>query len=472
MSSRTKPAIQKKKRSPGMVLLLMGLFLGVGIAIATRLPKEKERSSWVVMVHKKVSQDEQLAMSKPKGSSAAERMIRHYQRRLYLLPKKVGFWILLGKSWVRKARGSSEMAYYQHAKACIKVALHLSPGNTGALNLQGLVLIQQHKFREAIQVAKKVLKKRHDDAMAWGIMSDAFLEMGQYKQASMAVERMAQIKPNLPSYIRASHLMWLQGDIQGARKLIEHAFDAGRGQKDREPVAWVLTEGAMIFWHAGNYKEAQQGFDMALQYFNDYPPALVGKAQTEMALDNVKHAIQLLQNAYNRRPLARTAWLLGDARMMEGDEVGAQKAYAIVEKLGQEDRRVLALFWATKNRKTMDAIKLIREEYKVRSDIYTEDVIAWLMYRLGQHKDALIRINRATIHGTKDALLWFHKGAIYIANQKVKEGRKLLKNALQLNPHFDMSGVKEAKALLKKTAPTPKQEPKQQQPKKQPSPRR
>lgn len=453
----------KKPISPVFLLCLIGVLMGVGVWVATRLPKEeKERSSWIPVVHEKLSRDEQQALAKVKGPSAADNMIRNYQRKIYMLPKKPELWVLLGQSWIRKARNESELTYYQQAEACVRIATHLSPEHPGALNLLGLIYIHQHEFAKAIKIARQILSKKHDDAMAWGTLSDAHLERGEYPEAADAIEKMSQIKPGLPAYIRAAYLMWIKGEVYQARKLVEHAYDAGRGQKDHEPIAWVLSEGAKMFWHIGNYKEADQGYDMAMLYVPDYPPALVGKAQIAMAQNNPKLAVTLLENSYRQRPLAHTAWILGDARMMLEDKAGAQKAYDIVEKIGSDDRRVLALFWATKNIKLNQALLLIREEYKIRADIYTEDVIAWLLYRLGRTQEALVRIQRATRHNTKDSLLLYHKGAILLANQQIQAGRQAIQTALQLNPHFDWTAAQEARILLQKTEhlvprqPTPK----------------
>ena len=50
--------------------------------------------------------------------------------------------------------------------------------------------------------------------------------------------------------------------------------------------------------------------------------------------------------------------------------------------------------------------------------------------------------------GTRDARLLFHAGAIAFATGEAAEGRKLINEALALNPAFDMSGAAEAHALL------------------------
>src|SRR5262249_41921678 len=148
-------------------------------------------------------------------------------------------------------------------------------------------------------------------------------------------------------------------------------------------------------------------------------------------------------------PLVETAWLLGDAKGAAGDAAGAAEAYAQVVKHGRlSDGRTLAQFYATKNRDLEEAQRLIEAELKVRGGPYTDDAHAWVLYRAGKLPEARAASDKATSHGTKDALLWYHAGAIRIAAGDVEAGQKLVKQALDLNPHFDLTGAAEAAKLL------------------------
>ena len=57
-------------------------------------------------------------------------------------------------------------------------------------------------------------------------------------------------------------------------------------------------------------------------------------------------------------------------------------------------------------------------------------------------------ITRARRLGTPDARIMFHEGAIRLAAGEREQGAGLIKAALAKNPAFDVSGVREAKALL------------------------
>ncbi|MBV9945912.1 MAG: tetratricopeptide repeat protein, partial [Myxococcales bacterium] len=214
--------------------------------------------------------------------------------------------------------------------------------------------------------------------------------------------------------------------------------------------AWVLVQAATMFRHEGDPAGAEAGFDRALAEVPGYAPALVGKGRLALARGDARAAVQLLARAYEASPLAETAWLLGDALAMGGDEAGARDAYAHVERSGRQgDRRTLALFWATKGLHPAEALALADEESRARADTYTEDAHAWALYRAGRLAAARASSDRALAHGTRDATLWFHAGAIRLAQGERASGRALVERALALEPGFDVSGAAEARTLLR-----------------------
>jgi tetratricopeptide (TPR) repeat protein len=390
-----------------------------------------------------------LARSKPGGTQPLDREIEKLEQAVDKSPEKSDAWVLLGRAWVRKAREASDPGFYLNAKACADVALDLAPDNRAAKNLIGIMLLNQHKFDDARDLAEQMLRKAPQDMMALGTLSDANLEVGRYPEATQAAQRMMDLKPNLPSYIRVSYLEWLRGDIKGALESAHGAADAGRDPKDPEPRCWALVQAAMIFWHQGDYPGTDAGAQLALKECADYPPALVVRGRVALAGGEHPRAAELLAQSLKASPLAETAWLLGDARAAAGDSKGADEAYAHVVKDGRvADLRTLALFYATKDRDHDEAVRLAETERKVRDDIYTEDALAWALYRAGKLPEARAASDKANALGTKDARLIYHAGAIKIAAGDKPGGEKLVKAALALNPKFDWTGSAEAERLV------------------------
>ncbi|MBX3188397.1 MAG: tetratricopeptide repeat protein [Labilithrix sp.] len=393
---------------------------------------------------------QRLALAKTNGTTGADKAVETAQAAVRANPTKDDAWIVLGRAWVRKARESADPGFYLNADACAAVVIERDADSKLALDLRGLVLLNNHQFEEARALALGVTARHPDDPMAWGTLSDACLEMGRYDEATDAAQKMVDLKPNLPSYSRASHLQWLRGDLVGARETVRRALDSGRaGKSDPEPGAWVLVQAAMMFWGEGDFEGAEAGFDKALERIGDYAPANVGKGRVAMARGDYRRAAELFERAYEVSPLVETAWLLGDARDAKGDAAGAAEAYALVEKEGRRaDPRTYSLFLSTKNKSADEALALAREEYAAREDIVTEEALAWALHRSGRAEEAKASIVRARRLGTPDARLMYREGAIRIAAGEGAKGAKLVADALAKNAAFDATGAREAKALL------------------------
>jgi len=269
--------------------------------------------------------------------------------------------------------------YYEHARVCVQGALNRQPGHRGARRLAGLISLNEHAFAVARDGALALISEDADDAMSWGTLSDARLELGDVPGAIEAAQRMLDLKPNLPAYGRAAHLRWLQGDIAGAKRLYELAIASGAGARDHEPRAWMITEAARVFWHEGDYRGADAGFELALREVAGYAPALEGKGRVALALGDYAAAVRWLEQALAARPLAETAWLLGDAHRLAGDERAAAAAYERVVS-EHHDPRTLALFYATHAREPARALKLARAEHELRQDPYSQDALAFALY--------------------------------------------------------------------------------------------
>lgn len=389
-----------------------------------------------------------LALLDPEGNSKLDGQLRELQARAQRTPRKPEVWVELGQAWIRKARGDGKALAYRSADACAELALRLAPGDPLATDLRGLTLLNDHRFEDARRIARALVDRQPDHAPAWGTLSDALLELGRYDEAVEAAQRMMAVKPNLPSYARASYLMWLRGDSTRAKELARLAMDAGRDQRDPEPLAWVTVQAAMLFWHEGDHEGADAGFDRALAVKPGFAPALVGKARVALAQGQPSAAAALLQDALAASPLGETAALLADARRFAGDQAGAAAAEEEVFRHGREgDRRTLSLYLSTHGRDPDRALELAESERKVRQDLYTEDALAWALYRKGRLSEARAAIDRALVLGTPDARLLYHAGAIRLAAGDRAGGMALVKRALALNPGFDPTGSAEAQTL-------------------------
>ncbi len=396
---------------------------------------------------------QRLALQRTDGDAALDRKIAQLSAAAKAAPRRLATLVELARAWVQKARQASDPGYYVNANAAVDLALDIAPGDPSALDVRMLVLLNDHRFAEAEALAREALRRAPDSAMAWGSLSDALLELGDLEGAEQASQTMLDLKPNLPSYSRASYLRWLRGDVAGARELARLALDAASDRRDPEPRAWMLVQAALLFWHEGDLSGADAGFEKALQGFPEYPPALVGRARVALARGEPGRATALLERAYAKSPLAETAWLLSDARLLAGDATGAARACSDAERAGRRgDARTLSLLLASRGKDLERALRLAQNERAQRGDIYSDDALAWALYKNGRFAEAKAAIERARRWETRDARLIFHEAAIRIALGDAVAGRRLLRAVEALNPHFEPLAQRELRALLQSAA--------------------
>jgi len=392
--------------------------------------------------------NEALAMADPQGTETVDVTIRALQAAVKKLDRAEEK-ILLGRAWIRKARETADPGYYLHARAVAEQLLARTPDDPLALGLLGQTQLNGHQFKEALETADAILARAPEDLTALGIRSDAALERGDYEEALRAAEKLLDLKPGLPSYARASYLSFLHGDTHAAKENARLAIESGNDPTDPEPRCFVLSQTATMFFHAGDYRGADAGYKRALSECPDYHHALAGRGRVALALGDAKAAVSFLARATAKSRSVEMQWRLGDALSAAGDEAGAKKAYDEVVSRGKlEDHRTLAQFLATKNRDADLAVDLARKEMAIRPGIYTEDALAWALYRKGELEEAKRLSARALRLKTPDATLELHRGAILIASGDREEGVALVRRALERNPELDPTSAAEAKRLV------------------------
>ncbi|NUP08676.1 MAG: tetratricopeptide repeat protein [Polyangiaceae bacterium] len=393
------------------------------------------------------NQTDALAMAEPGGNSTADTLIKRYQEAVRKLDK-TDDWVLLGRAWIRKARETADPGYYLHAKACADRVLERTPGDALAMGLLGQVELNNHKFKDALATADDVLARFEQDLPSLTNKSDALLELGRYDEAVAVTDKMVDLKPSLPSYARASYLSFLHGEADSARQSIRLAIDAGNDPSDPEPRCYALVQAAHLFFHQGDYEGAAAGYDKALAECPEYHYALTGRGRVLLTRGDAKGAVDVLERAAKKSPGLEATWRLADAKLAAGDSEGAEQAYRTLLDRKSEDPRTVAQFLAVKNRDIDLAVKLAKDEMAVRPSIYTEDTLAWALYRKGDYQEAQRLSERALRLKTPDASLEYHAGAILIAAGKPEDGTKLVQAALARSPQFDPTGAPEAKTLL------------------------
>lgn len=359
----------------------------------------------------------------------------------------------LAWAYIQKGRESGDTAYFTRAERLLEKSLSQETDNGEALGLRAWVALFKHEFKEAAAWAEKARAIQPKVPFHYGVLSDAFLERGDYPKAIDAAQKMIDLNPDQGAFSRAAHLRSLHGDPEGAIALWQKAIRAGAPAA--ENTAWCQVELGEEYFNIGKLKEAEAAYQEGLKIYRGYHRAAAGLARLRAAEGREAEAIKFYRQAIETIPYPHYLASLGDLYMKMGKAEEAEKQYALVEQIAKLDQvnqvlynRDLALFYADHDRKLDEALRLIEGEAAVRKDIYTYDVLGWVYYKSQRYPEAEKAIKEALRLGTKDPRILYHAGMIARAVGKGKEAGGLLGRALALNPHFHPLYEKRAREIL------------------------
>jgi tetratricopeptide (TPR) repeat protein len=389
--------------------------------------------------------------------SSTDNHIAYYERLLSRNARNARAYYGLGDALIRKARETGDPVYFNRAEEALRRSLEIAPRNAGVVRHLAYVFYSRHEFHQAATYANKAIEIDSTDGDAYGILGDAFLEVGQYDKAREAYQKMMQLGQNLYSHGRLAGLKSIRGDNRGAIADLEQAIQSGKAADNpKESIAWAEWQLGSDHLALGNLKEAEAYYLQALQSYPNYYRALAGLAHIRAVQKRYEEAIDLYRQAIAIIPSPEYAAALGDLYMKIGRTDDAKKQYALVEYIGYLNalnkvlyNRELASFYADHDIKLKEGLKLARRELEYRRDIYAYDLLAWSLHKNGKPEEALSAMSEALKFGTKDAKLFFHAAMIYHRIGEAEKAKEYLRRALSTNPHFHIFYAEMAERTLK-----------------------
>ena len=382
-------------------------------------------------------------------ATPADSRIRAGENQIKLAPNKPDGYNLLASAYAQKARETGDFHFNKKAEEALEKSLTVAPENYDALKLRAKLLLTYHRFAEALAEAQRAQKLRPEDHDLYGALTDAYVELGDYRRAIESAQTMVDLRPDAASYSRVAYLRSLSGDTEGAIAAMDVAVKAA-DPRDTEGVAWYRVQLGEELARAGRAVEAEAQFEKALIIFPTHRMALAAKAHARAAAGDYDKAIEIY-----KRDSSHDALLgLGDVYTRQGRIGEAEEMYASFESAEravatqENDMSHLVRFWADRGRNLDQALAVIQAERSRRSDIYTCDTLAWVLFRMGQISEAQSAIAEALRSGTRDPKINFHAGMIYHALGDRKQAATYLRLALKTKPVFDIVNAEIAQKTL------------------------
>jgi tetratricopeptide (TPR) repeat protein len=294
-----------------------------------------------------------------------------------------------------------------------------APNNFDTEKQRVALLLGEHDYPAALEAAKALNKRVPDDVMVYGLLTDANVELGNYKDAEIAAQWMLNLRPgNRPALIRAAHLRHLFGDNEGAYELMDMAYQSTPPTETQERAS-ILTEMGHLRLASGSTDAAEKLFQQALKSVPNYPPALGNLAEVRIAQRRYAEAVDLFEQRYQDVPRAGNLYDLAEALQLAGRDGEAARAFAGFESKALEEsskrdnsNRELVFYYADHAHQPLNALKVAQREYAWRHDVYTLDAYAWALHVNGQDAEARRQMESALAVGIRDANISRHAGEI------------------------------------------------------------
>lgn len=368
-------------------------------------------------------------------------------------PQNLLAYIQLGYAYLQNVREEGDPGDYGRADAALKEALRLSPGNPNALLGQAQLALARHRFASALDISRQIITTNPGFRAAYGAMGDAQTELGMYPEAVESIQRLVDMRPDLPSYSRVSYQRELHGDITGAKAVMRQAFSAGSASGENLEYVRVLI--GNLYFLEGDLATADKIYQASLAASDGFVWAIAGQARVRAARGDFDAAIALYQRAIARIPLPEFVIALGETQEVAGNKPEAEQSYALVRLIqdlfrsnGVNTDLDLALFEANHGSDAGAAVGLARKAYEVQPNIKGADALGWALYKDGQLDEARRYAEESLRLGTHDGTYLFHAGMIAKAQNDLNVARDYLSRAFEWNPYFSPLYGPEARAAL------------------------
>jgi len=350
----------------------------------------------------------------PPPSATTDQRIAALQQTVRAQPRAADGYTLLAGAYAQKVRETGDASFYNRAEAVLRRALSIDPGDAGAITQRGALELSRHDFRAGLRDALLARRIAPQVDKPFGVLVDALVELGRYREAGSALQEMVDRRPDLAAYARVSYFRELHGDLDGARAALVRALSAGG--EAAENVAYVDTLLSHVDLLRGRLHLAGREAREALARFPGYAAADAALARVQIARGDLRGAIARLRRVVARLPLPEHVIALGEAQQAAGSGAAARRTFALV---GAERRLLaaagvntdveLAIFEADHG-SPRRALALAREAWATAPSVRSADALGWALTRSGRRAEGLRWAHRALALGSADPVFLAHAG--------------------------------------------------------------
>lgn len=305
--------------------------------------------------------------------------------------------------------------------ALVAAFVSLAAGSDGFETRKARVraLLERQEFNAALEQATSIQREWADDIVAYQLIAEAQLGLGNYEQAEAAIQWMLDLrigKADSEGWLLVARFREVTGDVDGAIEAANLAYGQLAPAQDRNRRVLLAYLGRLHYL-AGRLDIAEQALGQALAGGENTPEALETLARVRLARGRRAEAVRILQQLCQSSAHPRYLYLLAETTRDQADFAAFEQAARKCASTEDKANRDLTLYLAGPGKRPAEALEIARRESALRHDVYTLDALAVALFANGERGQARELMKRVLAVGTRDPDILAHAARIGVRPQ-------------------------------------------------------
>lgn len=368
--------------------------------------------------------------------------------------------VKLATLFINEARVTGEHPYYYPAALAMLDAVSdeerkkSEEVDFAVRYLKASVQLSLHDFKTALETGLDAVEKFPMNAGLYGVLVDAYTELGDYQNAVKMSDKMVSMRPDLRSYSRISYLRELHGEVEGSIEAMKMAV--GAGLRGSEQQAWCRLQLGQLHERYGDLDQAEMQYKIILEERPNYPFAVAALGEIELKKGNKEAAATYFEEAIALIPEVGFYEQKASLLQSEGKDAEAKKIGKEIIEMMNEDQAAghnMDLEMAAVHLDLLDqpqvALELALKALEARPEnIDVHKMLARVYYEQNEMEKAAKHLEKARITNSKDPMLLCLAGLIKLETGMQEEGKALIAASFTSDPFQSHSLVARASAHM------------------------
>lgn len=391
--------------------------------------------------------DSFLNLSQNQNIQLAKTEIDFWQKKYDKAPNQTSYLSQLAIYYTSLFEATFEVNHlYKAEELLLKANTDLNFSEVGPIRALAKNYITQHRFKEALVLAKKALKIGEGFKETQKLLFDINMELGNYADAKKNLSKFYN-QEDFDYLIRMAKWNDHIGDLPSAISLMEKATRKAELNENKNLKIWSYSNLGDMYGHAGRISDSYKFYLKTLKEDESNYYALKGIAWIAFSHEkNTKEAnriIDIIAKKHNSPDFKLFKAEMAEFNNNEKEkEKYIQQYFTLLKSrnYGVMYNKYNAILLSDNKKDALKALEIAHQEIKNRPTPESYDLLAWANYNLGNTKIALEICEKHVANKSFEPEINYHLAEIYKANKmtdKIKPIKEdLLSSIYELGPNM------------------------------------